>query len=100
MPGVKADPVAFEDGPVFPAKSLLPVMVLLVTDVIADLGVRIRSDAEGTIALLPSKIPPVRKAVVNPFGCDRLDAVDQVCQRNGARRLEVQMDMISHSSGA
>jgi hypothetical protein len=93
------DPVAFEDVPVFAAEAMLPMVMFLVSDVIADLRVGVWCYAECSVAVLPPKISPMWKGVVNPSrGCG-LDAVDQFRQRQGTGRLEVEVDVISYASG-
>ena len=63
---VIGDAVPFEDVPVFATEAMLPMVMLLVSDVIPDLRVGVGRDAECSVAVLPPKISPVGKGVVDP----------------------------------
>jgi hypothetical protein len=78
MRRIERDPVTFQDRPIFAPKAVVSMMMFLVSDVITDLRVGVRGDAESTISMLPSKITTMGKAVVNPFGGRCLDAIHQL----------------------
>ena len=61
------DPMPFKERTVFACKAVFSMMMFLVSDIITNLGVGVRCDAEGPVSMLPVESTAVRKGVVNPF---------------------------------
>ena len=92
--------MALEQRGVFVGEPFFSMMDFLVSDMLPDVAVLEWRDAEGSVAVLPPEFAPVREGVMNPFRGCRLYAGYQLGERNCAWRLEIQMNVVAHTSGA
>ena len=89
-----------EQRSVLAGEALFAMMNFLVSDVIPDVAILEWSDTEGSVAVLPPEFAPMRKAVMNPLRGGGFDVGHQLGERQGAWRLQIQMDVVSHTTGA
>jgi len=78
MCGIVCDAVAIEQRNEFAIEAMVPVVIFLITDVVPQAIILERRDGEGAIAVLPSEVAAVGKAVMDPFRCRRLYAGDEI----------------------
>jgi hypothetical protein len=100
MGGVEEDTMSLEQRGVFAGEPFFAMMNLLVSDVFPDVAVLEWRNGKGSVPVLPPEVAPVRKGVMNPFRGSCLYAGYQLGERDRAGRLEVQVNVIPHSTGA
>jgi hypothetical protein len=97
---VVAYAVPLQDTPILAGEPMFPMMQLLIPDVVTDLTVVERCDAECPVSMLPAKVSPMPKGIVNPLRRGRLDTRYQLSQSEGAGRIHIKMDVIPCPSSA
>jgi hypothetical protein len=92
--------MSLEQCGVFAGESFFAMMDFLISDVFPDVAILEWRDAEGSVPVLPFEFAPVRESVMNPFRGGRLYAGYDFGERNCTWRLEIQVNVVPHSTGA
>src|SRR5688572_22926458 len=75
-------------------------MLLLILDVIPQRRVIDSAHRKRSIAVLPSEIATVGEILVNPSRGVRLDGARQLGDRDGGRRFDIEMNVVSNAARA